>query len=137
MQELIERARQRTRRERHLIAIAVSGVVVALIFVVWTTTFLNRIASHPYEQEAGTVQDDTTFMESLKRKTRLLFGNTGILDHLNEPVEYKKEEINVTPAVEEDFGTSTGTTTTGTSTNPKDFIDIIKEDEISEIPENR
>jgi hypothetical protein len=113
----IEKARQEAPTRKRSIALIISGTIVALIFIVWISTFSNRF------EEAAEVSEEKvyepTFVEKIKRKTSLLFEGLEF-PQIGSPVEYKQmEQPPKVPTIEEKTGI-------GTTTNEESFDDIVE-----------
>jgi|GEM_PF-5095106 len=100
MQNLIDKARAKNERDKKIIALTASGIIVAIIFVIWTSSLSSRLGASPTEefvnQESKETQKASAF-NSAKRKAILLFGEGSPLrdlelDMFSRPIEYNKEE---------------------------------------------
>lgn len=95
---LLEKLRNKSVHERKIAAFTAAGIIVAIIFIVWTSTFLSTMADQQDEQNRETAsvidsQKTTTydaFIKSVKRVKENI-KNLEIFDFSTDPIEYKKE----------------------------------------------
>ena len=91
MGDFLERLRSREPHERKLFALGTSGVIVAILFVMWASTIGNRV-EQPQQTLGGVVEvsperQTGSVLGGVKRKASLLFGG----NFLSGKVEYKQE----------------------------------------------
>ena len=98
MSDLLTRLRNKSRKERKVIALGVSGLVVAIIFSIWATALMGKLTQTQSEEaltESVETAQRASVIDSLKRKANLLFGEGSPLKELDfnfgEPIEYKSE----------------------------------------------
>ncbi len=104
MTDFLTRIRKKSERDRRIIALSVSGGIVAVIFFVWATMFIQTVSQ---SQSTGslaetqeTSQQRATVLDSVKRNVQLLFGEGGPIREfdlgLAKPVAYKQEQSTTT-----------------------------------------
>ena len=86
MISLIEKTRQEPKKRRQTVALVGAGLIVAIIFVIWISTFSSRLASNNAVEEKVY---KPTLVESVKRKAALLFSGLEF-PQIGSPIEYKK-----------------------------------------------
>lgn len=105
MQSFIDKARNKSEQERKVIALTISGVVVFIIFILWSTSVASRVSENMDGGalvEASVVENQkASVLDSFKRKVKLLAPkenpfNGFSLGIFEKKIEYKQEDVETT-----------------------------------------
>lgn len=104
---LLENLRQEPQRKRRTVALAATGGIVGIIFIVWLTTLVHTISRMSSDTSVSSstpklAEEEQSFMESFgrftdefKAATAAFKENTNaLLEGIGEPVEYTQEDTN-------------------------------------------